>query len=376
MEFPPACRGANGLPWVRMRLFAAFACAIAMSTAVFAQGAAGRAGWDAVRDGRNEEAAAVFADAIRTEPRDATLYLGAGLAAQLLGDSGKARESLEQALKLAPNFTTASLLLGDLLYRQSDLQGAIVIYESALKYAPNDKTLLARLTQLRDEPSPEKGFFQSRSAHFTVLFEGPADEDMARRAVELLESAYWRVGTALYTFPDRVITVVLYTEQQFLDTTRSPSWAAAAYDGRIRIPMRGALDQGPGELERVLAHELTHVIIRAIAPRAVPTWLNEGLAVMFEPDGSRWAQKTLEASSVRIPLDDLAHSFETLSGNQARTAYAESADAARQLFERVGGAGVVALLQDIARGVPFTEAFERRLLTPYSTVIGSLDPAR
>ena len=35
---------------------------------------------------------------------------------------------------------------------------------------------------------------------------------------------------------------------------------------------------------------------------SLPTWLNEGLAVMFEPDGSRWAQSTLEASSARIPL--------------------------------------------------------------------------
>src|SRR4029077_17586139 len=118
--------------------------------------------------------------------------------------------------------------LGDLVYGESDLQGAIAIYEDALKYAPDDKTLASRLARLRQEPSPETGFFQSRSAHFTVLFEGPADDELARRAVDLLESAYWRVGTALYTFPDRVITVVLYTEEQFRDTTRSPAWAAAA----------------------------------------------------------------------------------------------------------------------------------------------------
>jgi hypothetical protein len=31
----------------------------------------------------------------------------------------------------------------------------------------------------------------------------------------------WRVGTALYTFPEHVITVVLYTAEQFRDTTRS-----------------------------------------------------------------------------------------------------------------------------------------------------------
>jgi tetratricopeptide (TPR) repeat protein len=355
-----------------MRLFAALACAITISTAAFGQAAAGRAGWDAIRDGRNEDAATAFADAIRAEPRNASLYLGAGLAAQLLGDNAKARESLEQALKLAPGFTTASLLLGDLLYRQSDLQGAIAVYEAARNYAPDDKTLLARLARLRDEPSPEKGFFQSQSAHFTVLFEGPADEEMARRAVDVLESAYWRVGTALYTFPDHVITVVLYTEEQFRDTTRSPSWAAAAYDGRIRIPMRGALEQARGELERVLTHELTHAMIRAIAPRGVPTWLNEGLAVMFEPDGSDWATTTLSASTARIPLDELAGSFDSFSGNQARIAYAESGDAARRLFDEIGGAGVVALLQDIARGVPLADAFQRRMLTPYSAFAASL----
>ena len=337
-----------------------------------AQVANGRAGWDAIRDGRTEDAAAAFAEAIRQQPRDAALHLGAALAAQLMGDTARARESLEQALRLAPNFTMASLLLGDLLYRQSDLQGAIAVYEEARKHAPADKTLSARLARLRSEPSPEKGFFQSQSAHFTVLFEGPADEEVARRAVDILEDAYWRVGTALYTFPDHVITVVLYTEQQFRDTTRSPSWAAAAYDGRIRVPMRGALQQAPGELERVLTHELTHAMIRAIAPRGVPTWLNEGLAVMFEPQGAQWAATTMAGSSARIPLDRLAGGFDDLSGNQARIAYAESTDAARRLFDELGGAGVVALLQDIARGVPLAEAFERRMLTPYSAFAATL----
>jgi tetratricopeptide (TPR) repeat protein len=355
-----------------MRL-AAIAVVVALAAApADAQVVNGRAGWEAIREGRTEDAAVAFADALRVQPRDPSLHVGAAIAAQLLGDTAHARESLEQALRLAPNLTIASLLLGDLLYRQSDLQGAIAVYEAARTHAPGDKTIASRLARLRDEPSPERGFFQSQSAHFTVLFEGPADEELARRAVEILEDFYWRVGTALYTFPDHVITVVLYTEQQFRDITRSPAWAAAAYDGRIRIPMRGALQQAPGELERVLAHELTHAMIRAIAPRGVPTWLNEGLAVMFEPQGMQWAAETMAGSSARIPLDQLAGSFDQLSGNQARIAYAESADAARRLFDEVGGAGVVALLQDIARGVPLTDAFERRMLTSYSAFAAAL----
>jgi tetratricopeptide repeat protein len=354
-----------------MRLVA-LACALALSSTAFAQIGAARSGWQAIREGRNADAAALFEEALRAEPRDASLYLGAGLAAQLLGDLRKARDSFEQALRLAPNLTTASLLLGDLLYRQSDVQGAIDVYEVAIRYAPADKALAGRLARLREEPSPQNGFFQSQGAHFTVLFEGPADEELARRAVDVLESAYWRVGTALYTFPDHVITVVLYTDQQFRDTTRSPGWAAAAYDGRIRVPMRGALQQAPGELERVLTHELTHAMIRAIAPRGVPTWLNEGLAVMFEPDGSQWADATLAASGRRIPLGQLEGDFERFSGDQARIAYAESGAAARRLFDEAGGVEVVALLQDIARGVPLDHAFEQRMLMSYSAFAATL----
>jgi len=222
-----------------------------------------------------------------------------------------------------------------------------------------------------DEPEPAT-WFQSPSAHFTVYFQGPADEALARRAVDVLENAYWRVGTALYTYPDQVITVVLYTEEQFRDTTRSPAWAAAAYDGRIRIPMRGALDRSPGELERVLTHELTHAMIRAIAPRGVPTWLNEGLAAMFEPGGNAWAADVLASTQTRIDLGKLGGSFEGFTGDEARVAYAESEDAARRLFDDIGGAGVVTLLQDLGHGVPLADAFEQRTLTSYSAFAASL----
>src|SRR4051812_35655167 len=110
---PSTAGSANGLPLLRMRLLGALACLLTLSTPALAQTAAGPAGWEAIRSGRNEDAAAAFAEALRAEPRDPSHYLGAALAAQLLGDTTKARASLEAALQLAPNFTTASLLLGD-----------------------------------------------------------------------------------------------------------------------------------------------------------------------------------------------------------------------------------------------------------------------
>ena len=53
------------------------------------------------------------------------------------------------------------------------------------------------------------------------------------------------------TYPTEPMPVVLYTSEQFRDITRSPTWAAGAYDGTIRVPMRGALDNRE-ELDRVL----------------------------------------------------------------------------------------------------------------------------
>ena len=228
--------------------------------------------------------------------------------------------------------------------------------------------------QAHDE-ALQRSFLLSQGAHFTVLFEGPKDYDLASRALEVLEQAYFRIGTALYTFPEQPITVILYTQEQFRDVTRAPGWAAGAYDGRIRIPIRGAL-QEPDELERVLSHELAHAMIQTIAPHGVPLWLNEGLAVMFEPRGREWADLELARYERRLPFARLTHSFGTFSGDDARLAYAQSAVMARTLFDESGGATVVAILKDLAAGESLETAYEQRLFLPYSTFTGAFDPGR
>jgi hypothetical protein len=332
---------------------------------------AAKAGWDALADGRHDEAAAAFAWSIDAEPRDPSLHLGAGMAAFLLGQPTAARHSLERALALAPDLTPASVLLGDILYRGSDIEGALRVYEEALRHAPAHATLQARVETLRREAALHDGYFASHGARFMVLFEGPADEALASRALEILETAYWRVSTALAVYPEQMITVILYTEQQFRDVTRSPEWAAAAYDGRIRVPVRGALANSR-ELERVLIHELTHALVQAVAPRGVPAWLHEGLAVQFEPSGTDWADGQLTRSTTRLPLARLAGSFAPLSTDEARLAYAQSAGLVATLLERGGAAAVGALLQDIARGDAFAVAFERHFFMPYDDLVASL----
>jgi len=330
-----------------------------------------RSGWEAVRAGRHQRAAEAFEDAIRITPRDASLYFGAGLAAWLQGQAQRAEQSLREALALAPEHTEASLLLGEVLYRANDLGGAIEVYEQAALRAPAHASLLTRLDEWRKEAALHRDFYQAQGSHFTVLFEGPADEPLAATAVELLEQAYWRIGAEMGVFPDHIITVVLATRQQFRDITRSPDWAAATFDGRIKIPVSGALRQTK-ELERILAHEFTHALIRSIAPRNVPTWLNEGLAVALEPGGVATSVEDLAAHRTRLPATRLASGFAGLSGAEARAAYAQSATAVQFLIERQGLPAVVALLHDIARGEPFADAFGNRMLLDYADFLAVL----
>jgi hypothetical protein len=210
-----------------------------------------------------------------------------------------------------------------------------------------------------------------------VLFEGPADVAIATRALDILDTAYGRVGSELGTFPDGVLTVVLYTKEQFRDITRSPEWAAGSYsnDGRIRVPVRGALDN-PRELERVLMHEYTHALVPEIAPRGVPTWLNEGLAIAFEPEGAAWADAELAKTPTRLSLDRIASGFGRFSTADARVAYAQSAVLVRMLLDLGGAPTLVTLLQDLAGGQSFQAAFEARFLRPYDTFAANVEAGR
>jgi tetratricopeptide (TPR) repeat protein len=326
--------------------------------------ALGRQGWEAIRAGQVKEASRLFHDAIAENAHDATLFLGAGLAAHLQGQGKEAQSALQQALSLNPRLTAAALLLGDITYRMGDLETAVRTYEAALEVEPNNAQIQGRLESWRKEAALHSGFQQNLSPHFTVLFEGPAEQRLAGAAIEALEKAYWRIGTTLLAYPPTVITVVLYTDEQFRDITRSPTWAGGVFDGKIRVPMRGALNDSR-QLEKVLAHEFTHALVKSLAPRGVPTWVDEGLAVVFEMGDLKWAERLARQAPSLTPLPRLHDGFLSLPAEQVPLAYAESALAVRMLIERGGIPALTALLQDLAEGQEFTQAFERRLFFSY-----------
>jgi tetratricopeptide (TPR) repeat protein len=321
-----------------------------------------QAAWQALNTGQYREAAATFQKAIAAEPRNARLHLGAGAAAYFERRDADAQRALGRALELDPSLKQARELLGLVLYRTGDLNAAIREYETLVAAGSPPARVSETLDRWHRESELRDRMTLTAGAGFTLSFEGPPDAEIATRAKASLDRAAARVGQVLSTFPLTPVPVVLYTNEQFRDITRAPDWAAGAFDGIVRIPVREALADA-AELDRVVAHEFTHAVVRSLAARGVPVWLNEGLATVLESDGPGEAESAIAASPEgrALSLQVLARPFGNLSGRQAAVAYGKSALAVRRLLDEAGGFAIANLLRDLGDGAPFEESFQRRV---------------
>jgi tetratricopeptide (TPR) repeat protein len=317
---------------------------------------AAREAWQALEEARYKDAEAAFSRALTSTPDDPALLVGSAIVARRLGHTPEAKHALARALQIDPGMTPASQLLGTLLYESGDTEGAIRVYEAALFRKPDNQPMLARVEEWRKEAALHDGFQRARGGHFSVLFEGQAEQQLAGVAVDILEEAYGRIGDFLQVYPAEAVTVILYTQQQFRDVTRTPGWSGGLFDGRIRLPVRGGLEDRD-ELERVLTHEYVHALLFSIAATGVPAWLNEGLATALEPGGLVRARQQLSRARAPIPLADLRRSFAALSADRVPLAYSESALVVQAMLDRAGAARLVGLLKDLAAGTPFEPAF-------------------
>jgi tetratricopeptide (TPR) repeat protein len=333
------------------------------TTSVVAQPAMSEAldkGFQALQSGDAPRAGSIFREALTRHPGDPQLLLGAGVAASLQGQDKEAIALLKQALEIEPQLLQAAAILGELLYRQGDLELAIKTYERALPSAPPSVAVAmrGRLAAWREEASLPQNRDAIKDDRFTIGFDGPVQQKLAARATSVLSAAFWRIGKTLGAYPSAPINVILYSERQFHDITGAPEWSAGGFDGQIRMPIRGAT-QNLAEFDRVLIHELTHAMLKSVASRNLPAWLNEGLAMYFEGRDTALSERRLAAARLFVPLAALQTSFARLNTAQAVIAYEESAFATRALLDRIGPAGVGQLLQDLSAGQTMDQAIER-----------------
>lgn len=322
-------------------------------------------GWDALEKGNASKAASIFREALERDPGNPLLQYGAGMAAHLLGRETAAISALKRAVEIEPRFVQARVSLGQIAYGQGDLNLAIQSFEAALQLLPGNRQISEQLERWRREAGVHQQLTDRVGVRFRVLFDGARQQALGDRVERVLESAYWRIGKLLNTYPAETISVVLYTGRQFTDITRAPAWSGGAYDGRIRLPVGGAM-RTPAELDRVVTHELVHAIIESAARGGrVPAWINEGLASHLEAPSHAWVSGTIAMTREIIPLEDLQEPFGDLDSHFALLAYAESAVAAKLLLERLGpNAGL--FLQMVGGGSSVDDALRTLNVEPAS----------
>ena len=318
--------------------------------------------WAALERGDASKAAAIFRDELDRSPRNPILHFGSAQASLMLGRTDAAISSLKRAVEFQPKFLQALVVLAQVAYASADLDLAVRSLEKAATLAPRDRSIAALLAQWRKESTLHQSFQTQPGVRFNVLFEGPKQKAVGEHVSAVLESAYWKIGQALNVYPGAALEVILYSNRQFKDITRAPAWAGGGYDGRIRLPVSGAL-RSPQTLERVVIHEYVHAVVSNAGGAGVPAWLNEGLASHLEPGDKSWVTKALRATEGRIPLEDLEEGFGGFDGATALVAYAESQMAAQLLCERVSP-HVGPFLQLLGNGHTVDQALSRHGVQP------------
>jgi tetratricopeptide (TPR) repeat protein len=305
-----------------------------------------------------DAAARIFRGALVDHPRDPSVLYGAGYAAYLQGRDEEARDLLKRAVAIEPRLLQAAMLLGEIASRTGDLDLAISTYEHVLALAPANMAVRARLESWRSEAKVQSRFEAYKDDRFTIMFDGPAQQQLAARATATLGAAFWRISATLGSSPASPINVIFYTQQQFRDITGAPEWAAGGFDGQIRLPLAGAATS-LADFDRVLIHELTHAMLHKIASRNVPAWLHEGLALHFEGHDAAGAGRRLARARLMVPLRALEEGFSRLDIKQATVAYDESAVAADALLARIGPQGLATLLAALDGGETVDRAVDR-----------------
>ncbi len=204
------------------------------------------------------------------------------------------------------------------------------------------------------------------------------DAGFASAVAALAATAHERIRGDLGLEHSVEIAILLLTAKSPVATReewarRLPSWmAGAALPARQLVIVRVAPGQTPNSLEPLLAHELTHVILKADyrVHDDWPLWFQEGLAMRESRTEGLREYVTLSAAALfdrMLPLESLSVSFPAAEA-EARLAYAESASFLAFLESRSGRGRFSILMRELRRrGVQ--EAYR----VAYGTGIGAAE---
>ncbi len=321
-------------------------------------------GWQALNKDDLDEAQKNLNDSL-TYSEEYQAYEGLGFIATKKNDLALAEKYYLKALEINPKADEVMLNLGIIYYYQEKLDQALSSLTEYAQINPADETAKYYIEKIKRENPVESSLDTRETGHFIVKYSGSNKDLVGDFLLPILEDAYATVGEKLSYYPDHKITVILYTDQEFKAATDSPGWAGAIFDGKIRIPVKGA-SGFTDLLKKMVIHEYTHAAVFDLAGQDCPAWLNEGLAQSMEraPVGQADAvvMDYMRLKGKNIPLRSLTDSFTNMSPESAYAAYMMSLSATDFLIDKYGMSSVKQILAGIKGGKAIDEAIQAALL--------------
>ncbi len=321
------------------------------------------------------EAIALFEEAIELE-EDVEFYKGLAMCRLKLDDIDGALDILlphKEDPQISRYLVDLYAALGERRYQEGDLEGALHNFLRGAELDYTNSYVMKRLSVLTGEYSAENDFRSKEGSHFIVKYDAGENAVLGNLVSILLEEAYLRIGYDFGHYPEDMIEAVLYTKEQFSDVTRSPAWAGAIYDGRIKIPVGGVTERTE-LLEGVLFHEYSHAVVHRIAKGKAPMWLNEGIAQYVEGKRVSDLQQEFMKDFIgenRFSLRNLEGSFMGLDSKQAQKAYLMSLSATEYIIREFGSFSAIAILENLGSGDSLDDAISAAIYLPYEELIDS-----
>ncbi len=209
---------------------------------------------------------------------------------------------------------------------------------------------------------------------FIVRMDAQEAEIYGTRVLELLQEARQVLCSKYNVELKETIAVEIFPRQQdfAIRTFGLPGGAGflGVCFGNV-ITMNSPASQGnsPSNWEAVLWHEFCHVVTLSKTKNRMPRWLSEGISVYEERQRNpAWGQSITPAYREMIlgddltPVSDLSGAFlRPPSGEHLMFAYYESSVVVEYIVETLGMDVLVAILDDLAKGLPINYAMTRHM---------------
>lgn len=284
-----------------------------------------------------------------------------GLALFRLNKYDEAEVNLQIARSMGEPDAQVLFMLGKIFYATDRMHDAFEVLGSARMLDSGNKAIEVMYKKVQRELAVEQDMKKEYGRHFTITFEGNANDLLGSDVLNALEDIYSHLGSLMDYYPEQQTPVILYSRKQFKDITHSPDWSGGLYDGKIRLPIGGIETVGK-RVKQLLTHEYMHVILRDIAGANIPCWLNEGLAQLSEYEQEDRKMVLFEKArrhNKLLKLAALEGSFKNYSGMHAMLAYEQSYSFVRFLRDEYDWYRLQKLVFALGDGLTISEAIDR-----------------